>query len=68
MTRIETFTINIFFAKLIIYINYKSDRVLFNIYYKSVTTELLKYRSGTGHMNWRYFELILDNLDVEYNC
>ena len=31
-------------------------------------TELLKYRGETGYISWRYFKLILDNLDVEYNC
>ena len=33
-----------------------------------VTTGLLKYRDETGHMDWRYFGLVLGNLGVEYNC
>ena len=29
---------------------------------------LLKYRDKTGYVDWRYLKLLLDNLDVEYNC
>ena len=29
---------------------------------------LLKYRSETDYMSWKYLRLLLDNLNVEYNC
>ena len=33
-----------------------------------IIMRLLKYRSETDHMSWRYLMLLLDNLDVKYNC
>ena len=53
------------------YFFYKAFLVLYNklekFLKKIVIIKLLKYRSETDHMSWRYLKLLLNNLDVEYN-